>query len=484
MWKNYYSVTSLDEALDLLAQYQQSARIIAGGTDIIIELDRGQRPSVDTLIDITRIPGLNEIRLENGRIHLGPLVTHNQAVASPVIVEHAFPLAQACWEIGAPQIRNRATIAGNLITASPANDTISPLWALDARITLRSTEGQRTLSFPEFYKGVRKTALQPDELVTDIDFPVMQTNQRGIFLRNVLRRAQAISVVNVAIILTFASDGALIETAKITLGSVAPTIIRVPEAEDFLRGKTLTNEVIAEAAHIAGALPKPINDVRATAAYRSEMVTVWVARALRRLRDQSHASTFPVNPAMLWGAGEGMHASVLPSSIRHERDAGDTIVTTVNGQTYTLTGDSHKTLLDFLREEVHLTGTKEGCAEGECGACTVFLDGMAVMACMVPAPRAHGAEIVTVEGLAQNGQLHPIQQAFVDRGAVQCGFCTPGFLMSGAKLLEEHPHPTDEQIKQSISGNLCRCTGYYKIIEAFQQASQQDAPVKDQAIAP
>jgi carbon-monoxide dehydrogenase small subunit len=145
---------------------------------------------------------------------------------------------------------------------------------------------------------------------------------------------------------------------------------------------------------------------------------------------------------------------------------------TVNSTPYEVAIEPRQSLLQLLREELHLTGTKEGCSEGECGACTVLLDGKTVDSCLIFALEAQGREVTTIEGLAQGDQLHPVQKAFAEYGAVQCGFCTPGMILAAKALLDSNPHPTEVEIRQGISGNLCRCTGYVKIVEAIQAAAR------------
>jgi carbon-monoxide dehydrogenase small subunit len=147
---------------------------------------------------------------------------------------------------------------------------------------------------------------------------------------------------------------------------------------------------------------------------------------------------------------------------------------------FTVNGESHKLevfpmarLLDVLREDLHLTGTKEGCGEGECGACTVKLDGQIVKSCLVPVAQASGATITTIEGVAQGDELHAVQQAFIDHGGAQCGICTPGMILAAVDLLERNPAPTEADIRTGLAGNLCRCTGYMKIFESVVRAYQK-----------
>ncbi len=471
MYRFYVAPTSLQEALALKAQHGAEARILAGGTDLLLELERGVRkaPLGGDLgvIDLSRIPGLSDIWEEDGLICLGPLVTHNQCVASPLIVQQAFPLARACWEVGAPQIRNRATVAGNVITASPANDTITPLLALDARVTLESAErGRRTLRLADFLRGFRRVDLADDEILVRISVPPLGPQQEGAYVKLGLRRAQAISVVNVAVVIERAGPGAPVTRAAISLGAVAPVVVRATAAEVALVGRPL-EEGIADAAQLARTACSPIDDIRAGAEYRVAMVEVLVGRVLRQIAQGEARAGWPASPVLLWGESDGhWPVSHVPGTVPPTR-AQQAVV---NGRSVALQGGM--TLLDSLRMAGY-AGVKEGCAEGECGACTVFLDGMAVMACLVPAERAWGSDVVTVEGLQAGEQMHPIQAALVQTGGVQCGYCTPGFVMSAAKLLEERPAPTEGEAQEAFTGNLCRCTGYRKILDAVVLAGRR-----------
>jgi carbon-monoxide dehydrogenase medium subunit len=235
-----------------------------------------------------------------------------------------------------------------------------------------------------------------------------------------------------------------------------------------------------------------------------------VAEGLRRIAAGRERAGWPARPILLETA-DRRPAAGYESAVSGQSSAVTTIETTINGQPYALEGAQTKSLLDALREDAGLTGTKEGCAEGECGACTVWLNGQAVMACLVPAPQAHRASVTTIEGLAQTAgrpgdratgrrseatydaladqlptpnpqppALHPLQQAFIANAAVQCGYCIPGMLMAGAKLLSERADPDLEQIQVALSGNICRCTGYRKILDAVLAAARENSGVSIQ----
>lgn len=475
MWQQYLQPASLEEAISLLREHSE-ARIVAGGTDVLVELQRGIKPTA-TLIDVTRIGSLKYMRMEEGVIHIGALATHNDVLASVDCIAGALPLAQACIEVGAPQIRARATVVGNLVTASPANDTIAALMALDAEVVLVGAQGERAVPLDKFYKGMRRTVIQPGEMVREIRFRALQPDQRGMWRRIGLRRAQAISVIHAGFVLTFAGD--VVSKARITMGCVAPVVVHAERAESFLRGKRLDPDVCAEAGRLATLDAAPISDLRGSAGYRLATLASLVSDCLGKLGAGTEREGFPARPVLLDNGHKGRTMAQFTGAID----------TTINGQRYLLEHASNKSLLNALRQDAGLTGTKEGCAEGECGACTVWINGQAAMSCLVPAPQAHNAEVVTIEGLAATaggggvGSLHPLQQAFIDYAAVQCGFCIPGMIMASAKLLDERPQPTVEEAQVAISGNICRCTGYKKILQAVGAAAAAAAVRSGEEVA-
>ncbi len=464
---------TLAAALEVLSAHSD-ARPIAGGSDLLLDLHRGGPGAPMPLVDLTGIEGFRTITDEGDAWVLAGGVTHNQVVSHDGLLADALPLAQACLEIGSPQLRNRATIAGNLATASPANDSISALLALGATLELEHGSGsntsKRTVAVEDFFDGFRSTVLAPGELITAIRVPKLVPDARGLWVKLGLRRAQAISVVHAGFVVEL--DGETVISARVAVGSVAPTVILLPEVTEALAGRTLDADTISTAAEVAARTVEPIDDGRATADYRRAGVRMLVERALQALADGRQADMWPTDPPTLSSAEQLAAPAPVPVE-----EVGATVTIRVNGEPVTA-GSPGSTLLDWIRDEAGggedrlLSGVKEGCAEGECGACTVLVDGVAAMSCLIAAGQSDGAEVVTVEGLADGERLAPIQSSFVDEFAVQCGFCIPGFLVAGHRLLDEVDQPTEEQIRLALSGNLCRCTGYYPIIEAVKSAGQ------------
>jgi CO/xanthine dehydrogenase FAD-binding subunit len=270
---------TLDEALGILRDDPSGLRIVAGGSDVIVQLRDGViKPQ--KLLNILSLKELRFIRKQEGRIHIGALATYNDITTSPFTQNHAWPLVEASRQIGAIQLQNTATLGGNLGNASPAGDSLPPLYALDAVVVTRSKAGAREIPIEEFYVGYRKMALKADELIVEVHFKALGEGDRGAYKKLGLRLANAISIVDVATVLRGRrSDGAF-EEARVALGAVAPTIKRARACEEALTRGPVTNEVLKDAAALAREDSVPIDDIRGSAEYRNDVVASLVYEAL------------------------------------------------------------------------------------------------------------------------------------------------------------------------------------------------------------
>jgi len=278
--KDYLLPASLPEALDMLAKAEGSVRVISGGTDVIPEL-RHSKYQAETLVDVTRLPDLSYIKEEDGQIKIGGLVTHAQAAASPLLKEKAGPLCAGCASVGSPQIRNVATLAGNLISGQPAADASIPLVALDAVVTIAGQDGEREVPLSGFFLDVGRTAIDPSkEILTSIQFKALGAGTGASYQRLAKRKALTLPMLVCAVVVELA--GKNFKRAAIALGPVAPMPFREKYTEDLLAGKPVSQETIGQATESASAQCSPRDSLlRGSCDYRQEMVKVFVERGLK-----------------------------------------------------------------------------------------------------------------------------------------------------------------------------------------------------------
>jgi len=271
---------SLDEALVWL-QSQGNLTIIAGGSDVIVQLRDGVLKT-PKLLNILPLKELRFIRHVNGQVHVGALTTYRDILWSEEIREYAWILADAARQIGAVQLQNTATLGGNLGNASPAGDSLPPLYALEASVVTRSRLQRRKISIEQFFSGYRRTILKPDELIEEVYFDALHSNDRAVYLKLGLRESNAISIVDIAIVLRGPNPNGSFAKVRVALGAVAPTIRRARKCEELLEHQPLTDELIQEASAVASEDTAPIDDIRASAEYRRHMVRALVYQGLHK----------------------------------------------------------------------------------------------------------------------------------------------------------------------------------------------------------
>ncbi len=282
---SYYSVKTLPEAVELLLQYGAEAKVFAGGTDLLVEMKEGIL-APQHVINLKAIPALNQIKIESGHLKIGALATVHEIETHPLVQKHAGALARAASLLGSLQIRNRATIGGNICHASPAADLAPPLLALEAKIAIAGQNRTRTEDLEKFFAGPGKTTLGTGEIATEFQLPVLPAGTRSVYLKFSPRRAMDLAVVGVAAVLTPDAALQVCTRARIALGAVAPTPVRAKRSERMLEGRRVTRGLIAEVAETAAQESQPLSDLRASEWYRRELVKVLVEQGVAEIFDQ------------------------------------------------------------------------------------------------------------------------------------------------------------------------------------------------------
>ena len=451
----YFAPESLDEAFGILERFDGEAKVLAGGQSLIPVLKLRTFTAPAALVDINRIPDLDTLTVtRDGGLRIGALVRHKTCERSELLDGKFATLGDAAPQISDPIVRNLGTVCGSLAHADPQGDWGSALLAMGAELQARGPGGERTISLDDLFVAPFMTTLQPNEIVTEVRVPSPGRRAAGTYLK-LERKVGDYATVAVAVHVSFADDDT-VERAGIALTGVGPTNLRARRAEDALQGRALDDEAIGEAARLAAEEAQPFDDIRGHGRLQAEH-----GAGLHRARAAE-------------GARPGRRLRVSQAA-EVERRTTHPVTITVNGTPRSAEVEPRVLLVHFLRETLSLTGTHIGCDTTSCGACTVLVDGTPVKSCTYLAVQADGRAVTTVEGLGAPGALHALQEGFKEEHGLQCGFCTPGMMLTASALLAENPDPSAEEIRWALSGNICRCTGYQNIVKAVQWAARKQA---------
>ncbi len=495
--KALHEAKSVDDAVRLLLEYPQ-AQIIAGGSDVLVQMREGKRAGAE----LVSIYGLDELRgvvmEEDGTIRIGSLTSFSHITKDPIIQKYINVLGEAVDMVGGPQIRNIGTIGGNTCNGVTSADSASTLFAWDAVIELAGPDGIRRIPIKDFYIKAGKVDLRPGEIQTAILIPrEAYEGYEGYYIKYAMRNAMDIATLGCSVNVKLSEDKKTFTDVRIAYGVAGPVPMRAVHAEAAGRGLEVTEENIGKIGDTVLEDVTPRDSWRASKAFREHISKLLCKRALREavrraggvISEESQAAMAPNTsdneetvtgekkeaPASISGASEG--SETAKHTIMTDSESGKQyklVRCRINGVERETMVDVRASLTDMLRNDYSLTSVKKGCEVGECGACNVIIDGECYNSCIYLAVWADGKEIRTLEGLmGPDGELSDIQQAFIDEAAVQCGFCTPGVIMSAEEILESGKEYTRDELRKQLSGHLCRCTGYENILNAVEKTMKK-----------
>jgi aerobic carbon-monoxide dehydrogenase small subunit len=449
--RSYHRPTRLDEALSLAAQ---GVVPVAGGTRLFAS-DR----EVANVLDLSAL-GLTRIETVDGDLRLGSMVTLQDVIDSPVAHAGTAGLlpAAARAHSASRMIRGMATVGGESVHGAHDSEVVAALLALNAIFEVALPAGPLESPALRFLRDPAED-LGQGGLLQSLMIPGVP---EGAALERVAVLPSAPALVAVAVTISFAGEKCA--RARIALTGLRVRPARIPEAEARVEGSVGDAAALQRCLDQIAARAVFLDDAHASARYRLEIALVLARRALERAIAQARGAPKAEGPRP-----RPSLPLRLPSELPYFTSG--TVELWINGERRRAAVEARTTLMDLLRRE-GLRGVKHGCETGECGACTVLLDGRPVCSCLTLALRAEGRHVETVEGLGTPDALHPVQQAFVDTGAIQCGYCTPAMELCAKALLDAVPRPTENDVRDALAGCLCRCTGYVKPVQAVLQAAE------------